>query len=55
MEKVWGGRSKEDTDGEGKRLVLGRGLVKNLVLRKRRKKEQGVPSRGERGDSHLHV
>ena len=37
MEKVWGGRSKEDTDGEGKRLVLGRGLVKNLVLEKREK------------------
>ena len=37
MEKVWGGRLKEDADGEGKRLVLGRGFVKNLVLEKREK------------------
>ena len=38
MEKVWGGKLKEGVDGEGKRLVLGRGFVKNLVLEKKKGK-----------------
>ena len=42
MEKVWGGKLKEGVDGEGKRLVLGRGFVKNLVLEKREKRKKRI-------------